>query len=98
MRTGYDPEFFSINLEQGVTYKILIGSDGVWDVIVENNVEDISRFALMTADEALAFVKGRWLQEWNMGENEDSTEFYKGKYETWQCDDISLVMVDIIPN
>jgi len=25
-------------------------------------------------------------------------EFYKGKYETWQCDDISLVMVDIISN
>jgi len=98
MRTGYAPECMTILIESGSTYKVLIGSDGLWDMVMKDRTEEILRFSAMNADEAMAFVKNRWLQEWEMADYEDSTEFYRAKYKTWDCDDISLVMVDIIPN
>lgn len=98
MKTGYAPDCVSIPIEPGSTYKVLIGSDGVWDMVMKDIPEDILRFASMTADEVLTFIKDRWLQEWDMAPLDSPEKTKKGKYQTWDCDDISLVLVDIIPN
>ena len=95
MRTGYAPDYVSIPIEPGSTYKVLIGSDGVWDMVIKEDYKDILRFASMTADEALAFVKGRWLQEWTISTYDEPHKEQKMKYESHYCDDISFVMVDI---
>jgi hypothetical protein len=51
----------------------------------------------MTADEALAFVKGRWLQEWTVSTFDEPYKEQQMQYQERHCDDISLVMVDIKP-
>ena len=97
MKTGYAPDCVSIPLEPGSTYKVLIGSDGFWDMIIKEDSEDILRLSLMNADDALAFVKGRWLQEWTVSTFDEPDKEQKMKYKSPQCDDISLVMVYIRP-
>lgn len=97
MRTGYAPDYISIPIEPGSNYKVLIGSDGVWDMVIKEDTEDILRFVSMNADEALAFVKGRWLQEWTISTYDEPEKEEKMKYIPKYCDDISLVMIDIKP-
>lgn len=97
MKTGYAPDCVSIPIEPGSTYKVLIGSDGFWDMIIKEDSEDILRLSLMNADDALAFVKWRWLQEWTVSTFDEPDKEQKMMYKSPQCDDISLVMVYIRP-
>jgi hypothetical protein len=48
----------------------------------------------MSGQEAIDFVRARWLQVWEMkaiGE----TEYTKGQYKPTDCDDICVVSIDI---
>ena len=52
----------------------------------------------MDVDDIMIQTTERWLQEWNMRDdfNNDPTLYYC-KYQPNQCDDISVVVADIIP-
>lgn len=96
-KTGYNPHHEIIPIDAGSRYKVVIGSDGLWDMINKEDIEDIKQLCFMTAHEGVDFIVSRWLQEWEMLPM-GKTEFEKGQYSRRQCDDVSMVTIDIIPN
>jgi len=99
--TGYSPEHKTLPVEPGSEYKIMIASDGVWDMVRKNELNDIQQFASMSGGEAVAFVMSRWLQEWEMStrpHNQEPGDFVIGQFQKKECDDIGLVMIDITHN
>jgi len=96
-KTGYAPDHVTIPLEPGSTYKVVIGSDGVWDVVNKDDPADLQRFATMDGPAIMSFVRGRWLQPWDMATMKSPTVFTKGQFSPQQCDDYSVAMADITP-
>lgn len=96
-RTGYDPDVTMIPYEPGDTIQVVIGSDGFWDMIIKGNNSEMNSFASKTSDELLKFSVGRWLQEWEMYRDKTTKIFHKCAYTRNQCDDVSVVKIDIIP-
>jgi len=94
-RTGYAPERFCIPLEAGANYRVFIASDGVWDMMIHGSLADISRLISSTADEIMAFVLGRWTQEWDMAPHTNPDKVMRCSYKQYECDDISFVFADI---
>jgi serine/threonine protein phosphatase PrpC len=94
-KTGYKPHHEIIPILEGSTYKVVIGSDGLWDMFIKEDIEDIKRLWNMTAKEGVDFAVSRWLQEWDMLPL-GHTELIKGqKYSRHECDDVSMVSIDI---
>jgi serine/threonine protein phosphatase PrpC len=96
--TGCAPDTVVIPITPGDRYKVVIGSDGLWDMIIKENDEDMLQLWGMDADAIMKQTTERWLQKWNMVDvlNHDPTIHY-AKYEPYQCDDIAVVVADIIP-
>ena len=96
--TGCAPDTVVIPITPGDRYKVVIGSDGLWDMIIKENDEDILHLWGMDADAIMKQTTERWLQKWNMVDvlNNDPTIHY-AKYEPYQCDDIAVVVADIVP-
>lgn len=97
-RTGYQPSLTTIPIEPGQTYKVVIGSDGLWDMIMRDNEEDMNRLTTMSGEDIVKFVVERWLQHWEMclSETPDVVAF-SGKYRRQDCDDVCAISIDIQP-
>ena len=96
--TGCAPDTVVIPITPGDRYKVVIGSDGLWDMVIKENDEDMLQLWGMDADAIMKQTTERWLQKWNMVDvlNDDPTIHY-AKYEPHQCDDIAVVVADIVP-
>ena len=96
--TGCAPDTVVIPITPGDRYKVVIGSDGLWDMVIKENDEDMLQLWGMDADAIMKQTTERWLQKWNMVDllNNDDTVHY-AKYEPHQCDDIAVVVADIVP-
>jgi serine/threonine protein phosphatase PrpC len=96
--TGCAPDTVVIPITPGDRYKVVVGSDGLWDMIIKENDKDMLQLWGMDADAIMKQTTERWLQKWNMVDvlNHDPTIHY-AKYEPYQCDDIAVVVADIIP-
>jgi serine/threonine protein phosphatase PrpC len=96
--TGCVPDTVVIPITPGDRFKVIIGSDGLWDMIIKKNDEDMLQLWGMDADAIMKQTTERWLQKWNMVDvlNNDPTVHY-AKYEPHQCDDIAVVVADIVP-
>jgi len=96
--TGCFPDKTVIPIELNNTYKVIIGSDGLWDMVMMNDKNEMNELYNMDVDDIMIQTTERWLQEWNMRDdfNNDPTLYYC-KYQPNQCDDISVVVADIIP-
>jgi serine/threonine protein phosphatase PrpC len=96
-KTGYNPHHEIIKIEAGSVYKVVIGSDGLWDMIIKDDIEDIKQLCNMNAKEGVEVIVSRWLQEWEM-KPLNSTVFIKSKFSRRDSDDVCMVSIDIIPN
>lgn len=96
--TGCFPDKTVIPIHPNQTYKVIIGSDGLWDMVMMNNKQDMNELYYMDADDIIIQTTDRWLQQWSMIDilNNDNT-IHQCKYTPKQCDDISVVVADIIP-
>lgn len=96
--TGCFPDKTVIPIELNNTYKVIIGSDGLWDMVMMNDKNEMNELYKMDVDDIMIQTTERWLQEWNMRDdfNNDPTLYYC-KYQPNQCDDISVIVADIIP-
>ena len=67
-------------------------------MVIKENDEDMLQLWGMDADAIMKQTTERWLQKWNMVDllNNDDTVHY-AKYEPHQCDDIAVVVADIVP-
>ena len=96
--TGYDPDYTTIPLTLEDTYKVIIGSDGLWDMVMVDNEQDMKRLYKMDAEKIVERTTTRWLQDWNMQDLlNHNEEIVLCKFERKQCDDIAVVVVDIAP-
>ena len=96
--TGYYPEHCCFCYNNTDKIKILVGSDGFFDMIIldENNchhIKDNNDLLIMDIDELINKVEQRWRQEWiyywNMNNKDD---FIRTTFEKNTIDDISLAI------
>lgn len=86
-------------IEDGKKYRVVLASDGVFDVAIMDNQEDIEVFAKSDdADTIVQYYSNRWLQEWSRMEQkgEDFVEVSTFRFSKAECDDVSACVVDIL--
>lgn len=96
--TGCAPDTTTIPYGPEDTVRIIIGSDGFWDMIAKNEPDEMAKLYDMTSEELIKFGLERWLQPWNMHTDAEKTQYDTYKYEREQCDDLSVVKIDIVSN
>ena len=96
--TGCAPDTVVIPITPGDRFKVIVGSDGLWDMIIKSDEKDMLLLWGMDADAIMKQTTDRWLQTWNMiDELKNSIIVHRAKYQPYQCDDISVIVADIIP-
>ena len=96
--TGCAPDTVVIPITPGDRFKVIVGSDGLWDMIIKSDEKDMVQLWGMDADAIMKQTTDRWLQTWNMiDELKNSTIVHRSKYQPYQCDDIAVIVADIIP-
>lgn len=95
-----EAERFEYSMDSGKNYRIVIGSDGVFDMIVMDEVDDVNILLTKTAEEIVQKLTDRWLQLWNVMDTTDTTKFSGStiQFTPNQCDDVSACVIDIIHN
>ena len=96
--TGYDPEIMVIPITAEDKYKIIIGSDGFWDMILLENENEMKDLYNKNVDDLMEQTTNRWLQEWNMQDLLNNNQnIVKSRFTSKYCDDIAIIVADIIP-
>jgi len=99
--TGISPETFYIPLISNSDYRIVIASDGVFDVLMKEE-DEILEFSKKSCDEIVELAENRWKQSWyslvsNEDDDSESNKLY-GPFkftEPHHFDDISAIIADI---
>ena len=94
-KTGYNPETYKFPLLEGDTYRVVLGSDGVFDMTMMENSQDIQDLLTKTSQELCKKTVSRWLQEWEAHLPDKAPQ--KFRYQKHDCDDVSVATVDIVP-
>jgi serine/threonine protein phosphatase PrpC len=94
-KTGYNPETYEFPLLEGDTYRVVLGSDGVFDMTMLENSQDIQDLLTKTSRELCSKIVSRWLQEWEAHLPDKAPQ--KFRYQKNECDDVSVATVDIVP-
>jgi serine/threonine protein phosphatase PrpC len=97
--TGIVPDRTVIQYGPSDEIRVLIGSDGLFDMIIKKEdgsylEHDIMAMHSMPCEVIVKRAVDRWLQEWHY-EFEGSTQTYRYKKE--ECDDVCAIVMDIIP-
>jgi serine/threonine protein phosphatase PrpC len=94
----HDAEVHEIALDPQTTYRVVLCSDGAFDMALIDNEADHNILTTGDATDIVGFYVTRWLQEWQYMENETDTEpKYIFQYEAKDCDDVSACVIDIVP-
>ena len=64
-------------------------------MINKDDPMDIARFATMSGQEAIGFVKSRWLQVWDMKPLGGTEFILNQQFRPTDCDDMCVVAIDI---
>lgn len=94
-----DAERAVFPMEAGKKYRIVLASDGVFDVAIIKHPEDIKIFTeLNDAATLVNYYSNRWLQEWGRMETMNSSLVTGGtfRFTKGDCDDVSAVVIDIV--
>lgn len=94
-KTGYFPETYTFPLNPGDTYRVVMGSDGLYDMTMIDNAQDVHDLLTKTSKEICDKTVRRWLQEWEA--HLPNTAPKKFKYTRHECDDVSVAVIDIVP-
>jgi serine/threonine protein phosphatase PrpC len=94
-KTGYAPEYFRLDVVQGTRYRIVLGSDGLFDMLMLDHAPDLQNLAdpSLVAQDICNWAKTRWLQTWHGHFSDGTRETFAFRKE--QCDDISVAIMDI---
>jgi serine/threonine protein phosphatase PrpC len=91
--TGYAPTSFTFVYEKDASYKVVLASDGVFDMMIPGSQNDMDVLGTKTSQEICDWTVARWLQEW--GHNDHKGEWRTHRYERSQCDDVSVAVARI---
>jgi serine/threonine protein phosphatase PrpC len=95
--TGYDPEYKVISITENDQFKVIIGSDGLWDMIMKDDIADVNNLYHMDAPTIVEQTTNRWLQLWNMRDVINNKPMIQCRFTPKQCDDIGVFVSDIKP-
>jgi serine/threonine protein phosphatase PrpC len=101
-KTGIKPDIYTINYNNNDTLRILVGTDGFFDMIIKetNNdnivLEDLYEIADLPGQVILNRTINRWLQEWKVCPYLDKSIIETQTFNESECDDISIIIIDII--
>ena len=77
--TGLEPERKTIYFEENQEIQVIGGSDGLWDIVMKEEVCDMNALSLVE------LAKSRWQEEWDVIWN---NETYKDKFHNY--DDVTV--------
>lgn len=92
-KTGYNPSTFIFKYEENASYRVVIASDGLFDMLMLDNENDIQILKTKTSKKICEWIVDRWLHEW--------TAYFrpgilsKFNYKREDCDDISVAIAEI---
>lgn len=92
--TQFAPEKITIPFESTDHVKIILASDGLWDVFSTHHPEDIGRMNEMDGEQLADLAESRWKQEWEVAYSIDKPDvIYKEKshYPENGYDDVSVI-------
>ena len=103
-KTGICPDRTVIPYEETDDIRIVLGSDGFFDMVLREKEEDkfVTQDLLdlvdMSGEDIMKRTVDRWLQKWEMYYSfEDPTVSMLGQFEKDQCDDVAIVKIIISP-
>ena len=97
-KTGYVPSKHEIPIDDSSEVKIVIASDGVWDMRMANPDDSVHDLIKMSAEDISLQSKARWTQLWKMTQLDEKyqpTKLLPGKLKLRDYDDVSVLVVDI---
>jgi len=92
--TQFAPEKMTIPFEPTDSVKIIIASDGLWDVFAPHHPDDRARMNDLDGEQLADLAESRWKQEWEVARSiETPDEIYKEKshYPASGYDDVSVI-------
>ena len=89
--TGCKPLVHKIIPENFYNIRIFVGSDGFFDMIIKDSIEDLEKLSYLNIEQLQVFINSRYTQAWNIEGYDESTTIDKS-----EIDDISLICCDII--
>jgi len=92
--TQFAPEKMTIPFEPTDSVKIIIASDGLWDVFAPHHPHDRARMNDLDGEQLADLAESRWKQEWEVARSMDAPdEIYKEKsrYPASGYDDVSVI-------
>lgn len=95
--TGCSPSTSTVYFNETDRIKVIVGSDGLWDMILKDNIEEMKMLSSMNGNDILQFAINRWLQPWNMFKENNPTDITIASYRKEQCDDVGVIVMDILP-
>jgi len=95
--TGCSPSTSTVYFNETDRIKVIIGSDGLWDMILKDNITEMTSLSNMKGNDILQLAVKRWLQPWNMFKEDNPTHITIASYKKEQCDDIGIIVMDILP-
>jgi serine/threonine protein phosphatase PrpC len=97
---GVSPSRTVVPLLQGRKYKVIGGSDGVFDMLANDSADEMNAIYKMSATEIANLAESRWNQEWYPVHAHDPTYrgFAKRQFtKPSEKDDVSSFVIDIDP-
>jgi serine/threonine protein phosphatase PrpC len=92
--TQFLPERFTIPIQDSDKIKIVLASDGLWDVFCPEHPEDHARLLELDAYELANIAESRWKQEWDVAIDISEPDILydtKSKYAENNYDDVSVI-------
>ena len=93
-KTGYNPSTFTFKYEENSSYRVVIASDGLFDMLMLDNENDIQILRTKTSKEICGWIVDRWLHEWTAYLTPGILS--KFNYKREDCDDVSVAIVEIL--
>jgi serine/threonine protein phosphatase PrpC len=91
--TGYNPEVYSFPFVLGETYRVVLGSDGLYDMTMMDDAQDIQYLCTKTSQEICDKAVNRWRQEWEAHLPDKNPQ--KIQFDRDNHDDVSVAVLDI---
>ena len=97
-RTGLAPDVTTIRYEPTDTIQVIIGSDGLWDMINKDDPVELQSLSTMMSNEILTFATNRWKQLWDMAPAHTPDIWTQARFtRTYEFDDVCAVKIDVVP-
>lgn len=92
--TEFAPEKHILHYNPTDTIKVILGSDGLWDIFMPSHPEDFQRLLHYNAEELAELAESRWKQCWYLAKTEDdANNVYEdvSGFDKTMYDDVAVI-------